>query len=223
MNAPSANGNNAAVKLVVGLGNPGSEYAASRHNAGFMVVERLLGTFPAGRFTESRTAASRFFTGRFRQKPLYIQQPLTYMNLSGEAVACAAGRLQLEPSEILIVSDDMDLPLGRIRLRRGGSDGGHNGLKSVIAELGSADFLRLRLGIGRPEHKGEVVDHVLSAFTPEEQQLFDGELEAAVKAVRTVLSVPLHLAMNEVNRREPKAEPAKQEETNKQTNSEVLL
>ena len=207
----------ANVKLVVGLGNPGAEYASSRHNAGFMVVERLLGTFPAGRFTECHTAASRFFAGRFRRSPLYLQQPLTYMNLSGEAVACAAGRLQLEPSEILIVSDDMDLPLGKLRLRRGGSDGGHNGLKSVISELGSADFLRLRLGIGRPERRAEVVDHVLSAFTPEEQKLFDAELEDAVKAVKLVLSVPLNMAMNEVNRREPKAEPAKQEETITQT------
>ena len=215
MNASSLSGD-IAVKLVVGLGNPGAEYASSRHNAGFMVVERLLGTFPEGKFTESRTAASRFFAGRFRRRPLYLQQPLTFMNRSGEAVACAAGRLQLQPCEILIVSDDMDLPLGRIRLRRGGSDGGHNGLKSVISELGSADFLRLRLGIGRPEHRGEVVDHVLSAFTPEERKLFDGELEAAVKAVKLVLSVPLNLAMNEVNRREPQADPAQQEETNKQ-------
>jgi len=215
MNASSRNGDT-AVKLVVGLGNPGAEYASSRHNAGFMVVERLLGTFPAGKFTECHTAASRFFAGRFRQKPLYLQQPLTFMNLSGEAVACAAGRLQLEPSEIMVVSDDMDLPLGKIRLRRGGSDGGHNGLKSVIAELGSADFLRLRLGIGRPEHKSEVIDHVLSAFTPEEQKLFDDELEAAVKGVKLVLSVPLHLAMNEINRREPNAVPAREEETIKQ-------
>lgn len=202
------------MKLVVGLGNPGAEYASSRHNAGFMVIERLLASLPAGRFTESHSASSRFFSGRFRRSPLYLQQPLTYMNLSGEAVACAAGRLQLEPSEILIVSDDMDLPLGRLRLRRGGSDGGHNGLKSVIAELGSADFRRLRLGIGRPEHRGEVIDHVLSAFTPDEQRRFDAELDAAVKAVKLVLSVPFQLAMNEVNRRE--ADPAQEAETNKQ-------
>ena len=219
MNSSSRSGE-PAVKLVVGLGNPGAEYASSRHNAGFMVVERLLGTFPAGRFTECHTAASRFFAGRFRRSPLYLQQPLTFMNLSGEAVACAAGRLQLEPSEILIVSDDMDLPLGKLRLRRGGSDGGHNGLKSVISELGSADFLRLRLGIGRPEHRGEVVDHVLSAFTPDEQKLFDGELEAAVKAVKLVLSVPLGMAMNEVNRREPAAEAAPAKEAETETNKQ---
>ena len=213
MDAASRSGDT-AVKLVVGLGNPGAEYASSRHNAGFMVIERLLASLPAGRFTESRTASSRFFSGRFRQKPLYLQQPLTFMNLSGEAVARAAGRLQLQPSEILIVSDDMDLPLGRLRLRRGGSDGGHNGLKSVISELGSADFRRLRLGIGRPEHRGEVVDHVLSAFSPEEQERFDAELDSAVKAVKLVLSVPFNLAMNEVNRRE--ADPAQDQENNKQ-------
>ena len=216
MNSSSRSGDASPVKLVVGLGNPGAEYASSRHNAGFMVIERLLGAVPAGRFTESRTASSRFFSGRFRRNALYLQQPLTFMNLSGEAVACAAGRLQLEPSEVLVVSDDMDLPLGRLRLRRGGSDGGHNGLKSVISELGSADFLRLRLGIGRPEHSSEAVDHVLSAFTPDERKLFDEELEAAVKAVKLVLSVPLNMAMNEVNRREPKTGPAEQKETNKQ-------
>ena len=213
MDAASRSGDT-AVKLVVGLGNPGAEYASSRHNAGFMVIERLLASLPAGRFTESRTASSRFFSGRFRQKPLYLQQPLTFMNLSGEAVARAAGKLQLEPSEILIVSDDMDLPLGRLRLRRGGSDGGHNGLKSVISELGSADFRRLRLGIGRPEHRGEVVDHVLSAFSPEEQERFDTELDSAVKAVKLVLSVPFNLAMNEVNRRE--VDPAQDQENNRQ-------
>ena len=205
MNATSR-GEDTAVKLVVGLGNPGAEYASSRHNAGFMVIERLLASFPAGRFIESHTASSRFFTGRFRQRPLYLQQPLTFMNLSGEAVAKAAGRLRLRPSEILVVSDDLELPLGRLRLRRGGSDGGHNGLKSVISELGSADFRRLRLGIGRPEHKGEVTDYVLGGFAPGEKERFDICVDAAAKAVRTVLSVPFELAMNEINRRE--VEPA---------------
>ena len=205
MNATSGDGDT-AVKLVVGLGNPGAEYASSRHNAGFMVIERLLASFPAGRFIESHTASSRFFIGRFRQRPLYLQQPLTFMNLSGEAVAKAAGRLRLRPSEILVVSDDLELPLGRLRLRRGGSDGGHNGLKSVISELGSADFRRLRLGIGRPEHKGEVTDYVLGGFAPGEKERFDICVDAAAKAVRTVLSVPFELAMNEINRRE--VEPA---------------
>ena len=205
MNATSR-GEDTAVKLVVGLGNPGAEYASSRHNAGFMVIERLLASFPAGRFIESHTASSRFFIGRFRQRPLYLQQPLTFMNLSGEAVAKAAGRLRLQPSEILVVSDDLELPLGRLRLRRGGSDGGHNGLKSVISELGSADFRRLRLGIGRPEHKGEVTDYVLGGFAPGEKERFDICVDAAAKAVRTVLSVPFELAMNEINRRE--VEPA---------------
>jgi len=203
---PSSRNGDTAVKLVVGLGNPGAEYASCRHNAGFMVIERLLGMFPDGRFVESHTAASRFFAGRFRRRPLYLQQPLTFMNLSGEAVAKAAGKLQLEPSEILVVSDDLELPLGRLRLRRGGSDGGHNGLKSVISELGSADFRRLRIGIGRPEPGKDVADYVLGAFPPGEMERFNAAVEAAAKAVKLVLAMPFQLAMNEVNRRP--AEPA---------------
>ena len=222
MNASSRDGDT-TVKLVVGLGNPGPEYAASRHNAGFMVIERLLESFPEGRFVEYRTASSRLYAGRFRRRPLYLQQPLTFMNLSGEAVAKAAGRLQLEPSEILVVSDDLELPLGRLRLRRGGSDGGHNGLKSVISELGSADVRRLRLGIGRPEHKGEVVDYVLGGFAPGEKERFDACIEAAVKAVKAVLSMPFQLAMNEVNRREVEPAEAKITESKTTVKKEVLL
>ena len=195
-------GEAANVKLVVGLGNPGSEYASSRHNAGFTVIERLLGTFPAGRFTEVNAAASRFFCGRFRQRPLYLQQPLTYMNLSGEAVLAAVRRLGITPAEVLVISDDLELPLGRLRLRRNGSDGGHNGLKSVIEKLGRQEFKRLRIGIGRPE-SGSVSDYVLSTFAADERERFDAAIDAAVKAVRLVLSVPFELAMNEVNRREP--------------------
>ncbi len=216
MNA-NARGEETSVKLVVGLGNPGAEYASSRHNAGFMVIERLLGSFPPGRFAESRIASSRFFSGKFRRRVLYLQQPLTFMNLSGEAVARVAGRLQLQPSEILVVSDDMELPLGRLRLRRGGSDGGHNGLKSVISELGSADFRRLRLGIGRPA-EGGVVDYVLGSFGPGERERFDAGVEAAVRAVKLVLSVPFQLAMNEVNRREPGPAKESEEETYKVKN-----
>ena len=197
------------MKLVVGLGNPGAEYASSRHNAGFAVIERLLATFPAGRFTEVNAAASRFFCGRFRQRALYLQQPLTYMNLSGEAVLAAVRRLGIGPSERLVSSDDLERPLGRLRLRRSGSDGGHNGLKSVIEKLGSQEFKRLRIGIGRPEH-GSVSDYVLSTFEADERERFDAAIDAAVKAVRLVLSVPFELAMNEVNRRE--AEPAGAEE-----------
>lgn len=187
------------VKLIVGLGNPGPEYASSRHNAGFMVIERLLAeVLPSGRFLESRGAESRIFTGRYRSRTLVLQMPQTYMNLSGCAVAPLSRRLGIAPEEILVVSDDLDLPVGRLRLRRGGSDGGHNGLKSIIAELGDAGFQRLRVGIGRPDG-GNAVDYVLSGFSGEEEKTFDTALDRAAEAVKTVLGSGMTAAMNRFN------------------------
>lgn len=188
------------VKLIVGLGNPGSEYASSRHNAGFMVLERLLALLPAGRFSESFTAESRVFSGRYRSRALFLQMPQTFMNLSGQAVAPLSRRLGIAPGEILVISDDLDLETGRLRIRCGGSDGGHNGLKSVIAELGSADFLRLRIGIGRPANHG-TVDYVLSGFSGEEEKTFAAALDRAADAVKTVLSSGVTVAMNRFNAR----------------------
>ena len=199
----------AQLKLIVGLGNPGAEYAATRHNIGFMVLTKLLAGFPAGRFTESSQASSRVFAGRFRGRDLTLQMPQTFMNLSGEAVRPLAGRLKLAPEEILVISDDLDLPFGRLRLREGGSDGGHNGLKSIIEELGSDRFKRLRVGIGRPvPHHG--ADYVLSTFEGSEAAALDTVLDTAAAAVKAVLSGGMVRAMNEFNSRdildtEPKA------------------
>ncbi|MBQ7395001.1 MAG: aminoacyl-tRNA hydrolase [Lentisphaeria bacterium] len=186
------------IKLVVGLGNPGREYESTRHNVGFMVVNKLLAGFPAGRFEESSSAESRLFTGRLRGKELALQMPQTYMNLSGKAVALYARRNQIKPEEILVISDDLDLPLGRIRLRAGGSDGGHNGLKSVIAELGSASFKRLRIGIGHQE-SGTTADYVLGSFSTEETPVLNEVLERAAEAVNCVLSAGMSCAMNKYN------------------------
>jgi PTH1 family peptidyl-tRNA hydrolase len=186
------------VKLIVGLGNPGSEYANSRHNAGFMVIEKLLAGFPEGRFVESHAAESRVFTGRFGGKGLVLQMPLTYMNVSGAAVAPLSRRLGIVPSEILVISDDLDLEPGRLRLRQGGSDGGHNGLKSIIAELGSAGFKRLRIGIGRPE-KGKTADYVLSGFEGDEEKIFAAAIDRAAEAVMTILKSGMTTAMNKFN------------------------
>ena len=191
----------AQLKLIVGLGNPGAEYAATRHNIGFMVLTELLAGFPAGRFIESSQASSRVFSGRFRGRELTLQMPQTYMNLSGEAVRPLAGRLKLAPEEILVISDDLDLPFGRLRLREGGSDGGHNGLKSIIAELGSDRFKRLRIGIGRPEpHHG--ADYVLSTFEPGETEALKSVIDTAVAAIKAVLAGGMIRAMNEFNSRD---------------------
>lgn len=207
--------NESGIKLIVGLGNPGSEYENTRHNAGFMTVEELLKAMPAGAFTESRAAESRVFTGKFRGKNLILQMPLTYMNCSGDAVGVLSRRLNIAPEEILVISDDLDLPVGRLRLRRGGSDGGHNGLKSIINQLGSASFLRLRIGIGRPE-PGKTVDYVLTGFAGDELKLFQESVANAVQAVRAALTGGIANAMNRFNAAPPKAAAAKKTEENKE-------
>ena len=193
-----APGAGSSIKLIVGLGNPGAEYANSRHNAGFMVIEKLLAGFPEGRFTESHTAESRVFTGKYRGKNLVLQMPLTYMNVSGAAVAPLSRRLGIEPAEIVVISDDLDLPPGRLRLRQGGSDGGHNGLKSVISELGSAGFKRVRIGIGRPE-AGKTADYVLSGFEGDEEKAFQAAVSRAAESVLTILGAGMTAAMNKFN------------------------
>lgn len=205
------NGENERILLAVGLGNPGAEYEGTRHNAGFMVIDRLLAGFPAGRFETRHVAQSFVYAGTFRGKPLFLQKPQTFMNLSGLAVAGFARKAGISPEEVLIISDDLDLPVGRLRLRTGGSDGGHNGLKSVIAELGSASFRRLRIGVGRPEKSG-TVDYVLSKFDGEEAERFDLSLDAAAEAVRAALTGGIARAMNKFNAWTPPVED--EEKTN---------
>ena len=136
-----------------------------------------------------------------------LQMPLTYMNDSGRAVGALSRRMGIGAAEILVISDDLDLPLGQLRIRKNGSDGGHNGLKSIIAELQSSEFRRLRIGIGRD---GKVVDHVLSAFTAEEQPVWDEAVANGASAVTEILKAGLSRAMNHYNTR-PRTEAAKTE------------
>lgn len=195
-----------SIDLIVGLGNPGSEYEHSRHNAGFMVIERLLAGFPAGRFEETRISESRLFSGRFRGRSLYLQMPLTYMNLSGNAVAGFCRRAQIQAERVLVILDDMDLEPGRIKLRNAGSAGGHHGLESVIAMLGTDRIKRLRIGIGHPG-SGKTVDYVLSGFEGDEERKFSAALDTAAEAVKMVLSAGMDRAMNKYNAR-PEAQIA---------------
>ena len=189
-----------AVELIVGLGNPGSEYEKSRHNAGFMVIERLLAGFPAGRFEETHIAESRLFSGKHRGRTLYLQMPLTYMNLSGKAVAGFCRKAQIPADRVLVIYDDMDLEPGRLRLKNAGSAGGHHGLESVIAELGTDKIKRLRVGIGHPG-AGKTADYVLSGFTGDEERIFSASLDVAAEAVKMVLSAGMDRAMNKYNTR----------------------
>ncbi len=201
-----------AITLIVGLGNPGAEYADTRHNAGFAVIEELLRMLP-GSFAESRICESRCWSGRFRGRALHLQQPLTYMNLSGRAIAGLARKLKLTPPEILVIQDDLDLPPGRLRIRRGGGAGGHHGVESAIAELGSSDFYRLRLGIGRAEGRGETVEHVLTRVPAAEQSQWDRMIKLAAAAALEILSCGASRAMTRYNRAE---ESAAEQEVNGQ-------
>jgi PTH1 family peptidyl-tRNA hydrolase len=168
------------LKVVVGLGNPGSRYAGTRHNVGWLVVDRLAER--AGWDGRGRTRdSSNVLTGRYRGLDLVLVKPLTYMNESGLAVRKVMAREHAPLSDVLIVADDFALPFGKLRFREGGGHGGHNGLRSIIEELGNEKFSRLRVGIGDPVRNGR--DHVLSRFEPDEAQRLDDLLDEAAEGV----------------------------------------
>ncbi len=193
--------------LIVGLGNPGEEYAGTRHNVGFMVVKALARKH--GLTFDGKEAKARIARGTVRGREVLLARPFTYMNLSGGAVGELVRRYDLPLERVLIVCDDLDLPLGTLRLRPGGGDGGHRGLRSIQEVLGTKAFPRLRVGIGRPPEGMEAADYVLSPFDEAERRLLEAEvLPRAVEAVELWLTEGIERAMNRVNRRrvEPAAE-----------------
>ena len=187
----------APITLVVGLGNPGPTYEATRHNLGFRVVERFLKSLPRAGAPE-HTAESYLWSCRYAGRQVLLQTPLTFKNKSGAAVAKIARRLQLPPEQILVVYDELDLPLGRLRLRQKGSSGGNRGIESILAELGSDRFRRLRLGIDGP-HRSDAVDYVLSPFAADEQDLLERVLSEADATLKTTLRAGFTRAMNQYN------------------------
>jgi PTH1 family peptidyl-tRNA hydrolase len=172
-------------QVVIGLGNPGPEYQATRHNVGQRVLdvlaERLRGTF-------AREGDTVYAPVRWRGDTVYLVKPQAFMNLSGPAVRRALGRLSADALDVILVYDDIDLPLATIRVRMKGSHGGHNGVRSVIETLGTDAIRRVKVGIGRPEHKGDVPDHVLTGFDPEEEEMVVKAVEAAADRVLELLS-----------------------------------
>ena len=168
------------MKVVVGLGNPGSQYAGTRHNIGWLVMDRIA---ERANWTGKgrQRDASNVAMGRYRGLDLTLVKPLTYMNDSGLAVRKVLARDKAPLVDLLVVADDFALPFGKLRFREGGGAGGHNGLGSIIAELGTEKFSRLRIGIGEPDRNA--VDHVLTKFAPDEQQRLDELLDAAADAV----------------------------------------
>lgn len=184
--------------LIAGLGNPGIKYEATRHNIGFMVIDNLSEESDIEMGTHGKALAGR---GDIKGADVVLLKPLTFMNLSGAAVGEASRALGIEPSKVLVIFDDCDLPLGTIRLKPGGGSGGQKGVASIIEALGTSDFPRLRIGIGRPELSSglSVSDYVLSPFAGDEGTLLEGVFERTTKAVEAFLSESIESAMNKFN------------------------
>ncbi len=184
--------------LVVGLGNPGAEYAGTRHNVGFALVDRLAARH--GIEVQRVVHRALYGTGRLGELPVALVKPVTYMNLSGESVEPLRQLTGLQAAQVIVVTDDLELLVGRIRIRPRGSAGGHNGLKSLIHSLGTEEFPRVRIGVGRPPAGVTTVDYVLGRFDRTEEPLIDSALDRAADAVEVILAEGLEAAMNRFNR-----------------------
>lgn len=186
------------MSLIVGLGNPGSRYTATRHNAGFWFVDNLAQQAHAQFRQEAK------FQGeicRLEQGDLkyWLLKPTTFMNHSGQAVAALANYYKIPVEQILVVHDELDFPPGKARLKQGGSDGRHNGLKNIIAHLGSNQFLRLRLGIGHPGHSSDVTNYVLGPPTRDDQTAIEAAMSAALEVVPLIVAGELNKAMQQLH------------------------
>lgn len=184
------------ISLIVGLGNPGLEYANTRHNVGFDLTSAFMKSLAVS-FTEKAKYNSVYWEGRFKGRNLLVQHPLTFMNLSGKAVAALVRTKKILPSEIMVVYDDMDLPLGKIRIRKSGSSAGHRGVESLIEQLGTSRFSRLRIGIGRAQTG--TIDHVLAKFEADEQLILDKVFKSSIDALTLSLTRGVGYAMNSFN------------------------
>jgi PTH1 family peptidyl-tRNA hydrolase len=201
------------MKLIVGLGNPGNQYAHSRHNIGFMCVSRFAKERDWG--FEKKEGLARTAHGRIEGEEMVLARPQTFMNNSGEAVQKLVIKYRVKPEDLIVVHDEMDLRLGIIRIRRGGGTAGHNGVESIIRELGTADFVRVRVGVGHPrdaatEERPHVVGYVLGDFEGDEAEEIKKVIAEVDKAILTLIHDGLEVAMNRFNKTNaPKTEKAK--------------
>ena len=191
------NANPKKLYLIAGLGNPGSKYEDTRHNTGFRVID-LWGRDMEVHL-ERRGFQSRFAHAEFRQRGIILLRPLTFMNRSGESVRACADHYGLENNRILAIHDDIDLPVGRIKIVRDGGAGGHRGVLSLIEHLGSTQFPRIKIGIGRPQYGETIEDYVLSSFYSGEEKIMERTIRMAVKACELFVSVGVESAMSQIN------------------------
>jgi len=186
------------VKLVAGLGNPGGRYRGTRHNVGFEVLDLLARRH--GLDFEAAPADALLARWRRPEGPALLVKPLTFMNVSGEAVGALVRYYRVALPDALIVADDVNLPLGRLRLRATGTDGGHNGLKSIAQHFGTIDYARLRIGVGRGDDRRDLADHVLARFEPDEMPGIEDAIARAADAVETWMTDGVERTMNLFNR-----------------------
>jgi peptidyl-tRNA hydrolase, PTH1 family len=194
------------IRLIVGLGNPGPEYEQTRHNAGFWWVDAAADALKA------RLVAERPYFGLVArvnraEGPVWLLQPMTFMNLSGKSVAALARFFKIAPQETLVVHDELDLPPGQAKLKFGGGHGGHNGLRDIHAQLGSADYWRLRLGIGHPGVKAEVVDYVLRKPAPDQRDAIEKSIADSMQALDLLLAGEMDKATMKLHAKPPRPKP----------------
>lgn len=183
--------------LVVGLGNPGEEYASTRHNAGFMAVDLLAQHL--GLTLSRNSHDAQWMSAPFGEDQVVIARPTTFMNDSGRAVKALLSDLELEPGSMIVAHDDMDLPLGQVRIKKAGSSGGHRGIESIVASIGTGEFIRARIGVGRPPGKQDPADYVLREFSKADRTEIDFAITTAAQAIVHAMEHGLGSAMNEYN------------------------
>jgi len=188
------------LKLVAGLGNPGDKYAGTRHNIGFLVVQELAER--ASVSLKKKGYQGVYGAGNVAGQQATLLLPQTFMNLSGASVGSACKSLGLGPGDLIVIHDDIDLPFGTLKIKTGGGHGGHNGIRSIREILGSGEFVRVKVGVGRPSGGGDVAGYVLGPFSAEEKKALGTVLENAAMAVETILEKGVAWAMNEFNNRD---------------------
>ena len=195
------------IRLIVGLGNPGPEYEATRHNAGFWWLDALAAQLGARLVPERAYQGLAARVNRPGAEPVWLLQPMTFMNRSGASVAPLARFFKIQPSEILVVHDELDLLPGQAKLKFGGSAAGHNGLKDIHAMLGTQDFWRLRLGIGHPGVKSEVVNYVLKRPSPDHRDAIQKAIEQSLQASELLLAGEMDKALARIHAQPPRPKP----------------